>query len=61
MTKWKKVSEARYNEVLDALPPAVWAAVGFLVGEPFDHTADGYRASRRSRRLTASTMNRPNR
>ena len=42
MTKWKKVSEARYNEVLDVLPPAVWAGVGFLVGEPFDHTADGY-------------------
>jgi hypothetical protein len=42
MTKWNEVSEARYNEMLEALPPAVWAGLGFLVGEPFDHTADGY-------------------
>ena len=34
---WKEVSEARYDEMLGCLPPALWLAKGFLVGEPFDH------------------------
>lgn len=30
-------SEERYDEMLEILPPALWLAKGFLVGEPFDH------------------------
>lgn len=34
---WKEVDEARYDDMLCVLPPALWLAKGFLVGEPFDH------------------------
>jgi hypothetical protein len=34
---WKEVDEARYDEMLGVLPPALWLAKGFLVGEPYDH------------------------
>ena len=34
---WKRVSERRYFEMLECLPPAVWLSYGFLVGEPHDH------------------------
>jgi hypothetical protein len=34
---WKEVDEARYDEMLGVLPPALWLSKGFLVGEPFDH------------------------
>jgi len=34
---WKRVSERRYFEMLEVLPPAVWLSYGFLVGEPHDH------------------------
>ena len=36
-TAFKEVGEARYDEMLGVLPPALWIAKGFLVGEPFDH------------------------
>jgi hypothetical protein len=36
-TAFKEVDEARYDEMLGVLPPALWTAKGFLVGEPFDH------------------------
>jgi hypothetical protein len=46
---WREVSEARYDEMLGVLPPALWLAKGFLVGEPFDHrrcsVTHGMRAS----------------
>ncbi len=35
--RWVEVSEARYDEMLGMLPPAVTTYYGFLVGEPFDH------------------------
>jgi len=34
---FKEVDEARYDEMLGVLPPALWIGKGFLVGEPFDH------------------------
>lgn len=34
---WKECTEERYDEMLCVLPPALWLAKGFLVGEPFDH------------------------
>jgi hypothetical protein len=34
---FKEVEEARYDEMLGVLPPALWIDKGFLVGEPFDH------------------------
>ena len=33
----QECSEERYDEMLEILPPALWLAKGFLVGEPFDH------------------------
>jgi hypothetical protein len=39
--KWFKISEARYVGQLEMLPPARWSGVGFLSGEPYDHTRDG--------------------
>jgi len=33
----KECTEERYNEMLGVLPPALWLAKGFLVGEPHDH------------------------
>ena len=35
--QWAEVTEEKYNEWLDVLPPALWLAGGFLVGEPWDH------------------------
>lgn len=37
MKGWKRVSEARYWEMLEILPPAVMTGRGFLVGEPWRH------------------------
>jgi hypothetical protein len=34
---WKEVSDERYNEMLEVLPPALWLANRFLVGEPTSH------------------------
>ena len=36
MTKWKEVTEDRYDEMLCVLPP-IYGPNGFLVGEPSDH------------------------
>ncbi len=36
VTTFKEVGEARYDEMLGVLPPALWIDKGFLVGEPFD-------------------------
>jgi hypothetical protein len=33
----KECSAERYNEMLEVLPPALWLANRFLVGEPADH------------------------
>ena len=32
---WKEVTEERYYEMLDLLPPAIFLYYGFLVGEPW--------------------------
>ena len=37
VTTFKEIGEARYDEMLGMLPPALWIDKGFLVGEPFDH------------------------
>ena len=38
---WVEVDEARYDEMLNILPPAIWdISKGFLVGEAWDHDAD---------------------
>jgi hypothetical protein len=39
MTTWTPTSSARFYEMLGVLPPAAMSALGFLVGEPFDHRA----------------------
>lgn len=36
---WKEVTEERYDDMLEALPPAVFKPHGFLVGEPMTHRA----------------------
>jgi hypothetical protein len=36
---WKDVTEERYYEMLNVLPPAAMHAGAFLVGEPYDHHA----------------------
>jgi hypothetical protein len=41
MKGWRKESQARYHEMLEVLPPAMWIGDGFLVGEPWDHDAEG--------------------
>jgi hypothetical protein len=33
----KEIDERRYNEALEILPPALWLANRFLLGEPADH------------------------
>jgi hypothetical protein len=33
----KEITAERYNEALEILPPALWLANRFLVGEPADH------------------------
>lgn len=40
--RWLSTTEARYWEMLEVLPPAVMTGYGFMVGEPFDHTREGY-------------------
>lgn len=37
MSDFKECTEGRWHEMLGVLPPALWIAKGFLVGEPFDH------------------------
>lgn len=39
--KWKIVSEERYMEMLEILPPIGWSTKGFLVGEPWRHDDKG--------------------
>jgi hypothetical protein len=48
-TTFKEIDEARYDEMLGVLPPALWIDKGFLVGEPFDH-----RRCKATGRFTAS-------
>lgn len=36
---WSEVTEDRYMEMLEVLPPAIMTRAGFLVGEPWDHHA----------------------
>ncbi len=35
--KWVEVDEKRYDEALGCLPPALWLANGFLIGEAYSH------------------------
>jgi hypothetical protein len=42
MITWTKTTEDKYQEMLEILPPAAWTSLGFLVGEPWDHNAEGY-------------------
>jgi hypothetical protein len=37
--EWEPITEARYLEMLNCLPPIAWCTKGFLVGEPWDHHA----------------------
>lgn len=37
--KWRRISRARYWEMLEVLPPAAWSSGAFLVGEPTDYCA----------------------
>lgn len=39
---WKLTTEEKYWEMLGVLPPAVMTSLGFMVGEPFDHSPEGY-------------------
>jgi hypothetical protein len=34
---WKEITEKQYNDALEVLPPALWLANRFLMGEPSDH------------------------
>jgi hypothetical protein len=45
VTTWTATSSARFYEMLGVLPPAAMSALGFLVGEPFDHRACSIRQS----------------
>ena len=36
---WDEVTEESYQEMLNVLPPELWAGGAFLVGEPSDHHA----------------------
>lgn len=36
---WSPVTEEKYTEMLEVLPPALWEGRWFLVGEPWDHDA----------------------
>lgn len=36
---WTEITEDRYDEMLNVLPPAAMARGAFLVGEPWDHHA----------------------
>lgn len=39
---WAEVTKEKYWEMLEVLPPAVMGGGGFMVGEPFDHSPEGY-------------------
>lgn len=36
---WRRTNRAKYHEMLNILPPALWIGGAFLVGEPMDHHA----------------------
>lgn len=38
---WKEISEARFDEMLDMVPPALQMAKGFLAGEAVDQDRGG--------------------
>jgi hypothetical protein len=35
--QWREITHERYMYALEVLPPAVWLAKGFLLGEPETH------------------------
>jgi len=37
---WQETTRAKYWEMLEVLPPALWIGGFFLVGEPYDHDMD---------------------
>lgn len=41
-TKWTEITEEKYDYYLEVLPPAIMTGNGFMVGEPWDHNAEGY-------------------
>jgi hypothetical protein len=41
MTKWKKVPESRFDEMLCILPPICHRHDRFMVGEAYDHMGEG--------------------
>lgn len=42
---WQEVSQERYDEMLNVLPPIRWQGSAFLVGEPVDHDPETGRAT----------------
>jgi hypothetical protein len=38
---WKEITEDRYDEMLEVLPPVAMSGVGFMMGEPMDHDDTG--------------------
>ena len=38
---WKRVTEERYDDMLNVLPPLAWVGHGFLVGEAWDQDSNG--------------------
>lgn len=37
------ITDRQYLDGMECLPPVVWNAKGFLLGEPCSHSADGHR------------------
>ncbi len=38
---WQEITEDRYDDMLNVLPPVIWLDKGFMVGEPWDHNIRG--------------------
>lgn len=36
---WREITEEKYHEMLEVLPPIEWTTRGFMVSEPCDHHA----------------------
>lgn len=44
LLKDRPITEARFDEMLGVLPPAIQTSNAFLVGEPVDHGGPGHQA-----------------
>ena len=40
--EWKATTEERYDDMLGAVPPIDFGGRSFLLGEPYDHNAEGF-------------------